>query len=736
MSFNKNKAKKKLVNYEEETKKAHNFLKNYKDQLGNTKYVSMIKAAQNRERATIEISLDDLEMFEADPQFVSRIEKNTFRYMGIFADAVDSKDMPQPDYDRLTGVEDIILRSRLMAQERIQDDADALQSNNNIPKSITRAYELLFVPRTRFKPIAIREVTSDRIGGLIQISGIVTRITEVRPMVRVATYCCEMCGAEVYQTVQGKQFTPMTECNSMQCVANKNKRPLLPMTKQSKFVKFQECKVQELPEHVPVGNIPRSITVYCMGSTTRQMTCGDKVVISGIWLPVRTSGFAAMRAGLTANTYLHACMVSRSKKGYDMRVQNPNIMREVEKAVRERGTDIYDHLGRSIAPEIFGMEDVKKALLLSLIAGVTKTQKDGVKIRGDINVLLMGDPGVAKSQLLKHVSRVAPRAVYTTGKGSSGVGLTAAVMRDPVTRDMVLEGGALVLADMGICCIDEFDKMEEDDRTAIHEVMEQQTVSIAKAGITTTLNARTCILAAANPAYGRYNKDKSPEENINLPAALLSRFDLIFVLVDRPDADNDIALARHITHVHQHDRHPDLDFEPFSSEFLRAYVAKAREYEPVVPKEITEFLVGAYVQMRQECLVDGVYDSRKIVPTPRTLLSILRLSQALARLEFCNRVKDKHIEEAIRLVKESKMSAAKDDDVRNDRRDTVSRIYDAIINFMTSRNVDQCMTADLEAVLTTKGFSEDDIQDTYAKYGNLNVWQLSRDTNKLRLVIH
>lgn len=277
--------------------------------------------------------------------------------------------------------------------------------------------------------------------------------------------------------------------------------------------------------------------------------------------------------------------------------------------------------------------------------------------------------------------------------------------------------------------------MEEADRTAIHEVMEQQTVSIAKAGITTTLNARTAVLAAANPAFGRYNKKKTPEENINLPAALLSRFDLLYVLVDKPDHDADIALARHITHVHQHNTHPKLDFEPFTPQFLRAYIAKSREYCPVVLPELAEFVIGAYSQMRQECLGDdGAYDSRKIVMTPRGLLSILRLSQALARLEMREEVSQANIEEAIRLMHVAKKSCKTEEDMEQDKRDVISKIYDMIINYMMSRQEDEVSLSKLEEILTVRGFTTENINETISRYDGINVWALSRDKTMLKLV--
>merc|ERR1712151_1446747 len=260
-------------------------------------------------------------------------------------------------------------------------------------------------------------------------------------------------------------------------------------------------------------------------------------------------GYILRQKGTSQDMYIDAHYIQKHKRGYNEKnVDTERTDRQVEEA-SQKG-NLYELAARSIAPEIFGHENVKKALLLALVGGVTKNMADGMKIRGEVHTLFMGDPGVAKSQLMKQVCNIAPRSVYTTGKGTSGVGLTASVVRDNMTGEVSLEGGALVLADMGICCIDEFDKMDESDRTAIHEVMEQQTVSIAKAGITTTLNCRTTILAAANPLYGRYTPYKSPVENIAPPPSLLSRFGLLFLLLDTVDIDKDKNLALYVCKVH------------------------------------------------------------------------------------------------------------------------------------------------------------------------------------------
>ena len=652
------------------------------------KYAAQIIEIKHQRQRTLNIHLDDVKAGLEEALLVG-IEGNASRYQKLFCDAVDDilKNNTKQEEDVMLAEDDlspeaVIMMHRRQQYRSIKQEAGEEQDGEeaSFPKALTQKYELHFVARTTEKRLRLRDVSGTSLGHLVQVQAIVLRATDVKPLLEVASSSCDKCGWETYQEVKARAFMPVSLCPSKECEANGARGKLVMQSRRSKFKKYQELKLQELPEHVPAGNIPRTMTIVCKGELTRVAKAGDCVVVGGVFLPTPYTGYQAIKAGLTTDTYLEAHSIECLKGG----TETAGLSAEMEKLIEEVALqDAYTLLSRSLAPEIFGLEDVKKCLLLQLIGGVTRQQGDGMRTRGDINVCLMGDPGVAKSQLLKHIAKVAPRCVYTTGKGSSGVGLTAAVVRDPMSNELMLEGGALVLADKGICCIDEFDKMEEVDRTAIHEVMEQQTVSIAKAGITTTLNARTAILAAANPKFGRYNRlaDRDAHaallKNINLPAALLSRFDLMFLLLDETDRDNDLSLAQHITYVHQHERHPPLGFKPFDAVFLRLFVSVAKTFTPSVPPELRDYIVEAYVDIRSRDKQRALERNSSATTTARQLLSILRLAEAHAKLNFSDVVRQDNVDEAIRLIQMSKASVLESDAdlAKGSRSDPVSRIW-------------------------------------------------------------
>jgi len=656
---------------------------------GFKKYKALLRKAVNRHMDTVQIDLNDLELFcreqiqsqeSQNPDMLESLlgdlESNALRYMKYFYEAADQE---QPDKDDDFNMENAALAKDAINRWRERSWRDRQDADGGsaqlpaVPARMKNDWEVRFKPREESKSLKLREIASTYVGSLVKLDCLVVRISQVKPKVEVVTYTCEVCGAEIFQSVEGENYTPPKECPSQRCQDNKTSGKLNCNVRTCKFVKYQEMRVQEMSDHVPVGGVPRSINVVCYGDLTRTVLPGDAITLAGVYTPYQLPWYQARNKGTNQEMFIEAHSIKKHKHGYNEQVADEQEMNEKIEEASKKG-NLYDAAAKSIAPEIFGNVDVKKALLMVLVGAPSKTMKDGMKIRGDIHTLFMGDPGVAKSQLLKQAINIAPRSVYTTGKGSSGVGLTASVVRDSQTGEVSLEGGALVLADMGVCCIDEFDKMEEGDRTAIHEVMEQQTVSIAKAGITTTLNCRTTVLAAANPVYGRYNPYKSPVENIDLPAALLSRFDLLFLLLDTVDADKDKHLAMHVCKVHstygggpagtKSDKVEapgeegdvlGLGFKPFDGHFMRSYIRKARAFTPAITDSLQRDIVDAYVSMRDD-EKRGDVDSRKSYTTPRTLLAILRLSQAHARARFSEKVERMDFEEAMRLMKVSKES--------------------------------------------------------------------------------
>ncbi|XP_003422550.2 DNA replication licensing factor MCM7 isoform X2 [Loxodonta africana] len=717
-----------LKDYALEKEKAKKFLQEfYHDEESGKKlfkYGNQLVQLAHREQVALYVDLDDIA--EDDPELVDSICENAKRYARLFADAVQEL-LPQYKEREVVNkdVLDVYIEHRLMMEQRGRDPAAARSPQNQYPPELMRRFELYFQGPSSSKPRVIREVRADSVGKLVTVRGIVTRVSEVKPRMVVATYTCDQCGAETYQPIQSPTFMPLIMCPSQECQTNRSGGRLYLQTRGSKFIKFQEMKMQEHSDQVPVGNIPRSITVLVEGENTRIAQPGDHISVTGIFLPILRTGFRQVVQGLLSETYLEAHRVVKMNKSEDGEAGAGELSREELRQIAEE--DFYEKLAASIAPEIYGHEDVKKALLLLLVGGVDQSPR-GMKIRGNINICLMGDPGVAKSQLLSYIDRLAPRSQYTTGRGSSGVGLTAAVLRDSVTGELTLEGGALVLADQGVCCIDEFDKMAEADRTAIHEVMEQQTISIAKAGILTTLNARCSILAAANPAYGRYNPRRSLEQNIQLPAALLSRFDLLWLIQDRPDRDNDLRLAQHITYVHQHSRQPPAQFEPLDMKLMRRYVAMCREKQPTVPESLADYITAAYVEMRREAWAskDATYTSA------RTLLAILRLSTALARLRMVDTVEKEDVNEAIRLMEMSK------DSLLGDKGQTTRTQRPTDVIFATIRELASdgrsIRFSEAEQRCISRGFTPAQFQAALDEYEELNVWQVNTARTRITFV--
>lgn len=487
----------------------------------------------------------------------------------------------------------------------------------------------------------LRMLGAENISKLVMVEGIIVRATPVQPQVLRAAFKCKRCETTSYLDQAGPFLKAPLRCENPTC---QSKGPFEFQQEGSTFIDYQQIRIQERPEDLPPGQLPRTLNVKLVSrDLVDKARPGDHVAITGI---VRAEAPVFPTAGKLRVFRLHvdANFIDVESKEPETALISP----EEEKEITELAQDpwIHRNIIRSIAPSIYGYESIKEAIAYIVFGGVAKHLAD-ISIRGEMNVLLVGDPGTAKSQLLQYISAIAPRGLYTSGRGTTAAGLTAAVLRER-GGGMTLEAGALVLADKGVACIDEIDKMRPEDRVAIHEAMEQHTVSVAKGGIVATLNARTAILAAANPSLGRYDPYKTVTENINLPVTILSRFDLIFVLKDIPEKELDEKMSTHILEIHRRGTVPIET--PIPSNLLRKYISYARNIRPVLSDGALQRLKEFYLEMRE---VTEKIEGSPIAITARQLESLVRLAEARARIALKKEVSIEDAEAAIVIMNKS-----------------------------------------------------------------------------------
>jgi len=533
--------------------------------------------------------------------------------------------------------------------------------------------------------LKVRELKTLKIGTLTKITGQVVRTHPVHPELVSGTFTCLDCHTLVPDVEQQFKFTQPSICKNPVC--NNRSRFMLEINK-SRFVDFQKIRIQEVQAELPRGCIPRSVEIILRAEAVESAHAGDRCEFTGTLIVVPDVG--ALNVGVNKESDsrhkgqgdnsegvrglkslgvrdLHyrmaflACGVQSAHKNRlsgcdDDEMETPEEMKAKMSAEEweviynmTNNRNLYSDLITSMFPTIHGNDEVKRGIMLMLFGGVPKTTPDESSLRGDINLCVVGDPSTAKSQFLKMVADFCPRAVYTSGKASSAAGLTAAVVKDEESNEFVIEAGALMLADNGVCCIDEFDKMEEHDTVAIHEAMEQQTITITKAGVKATLNARASILAAANPIGGRYDRSKSLVQNIEMSAPIMSRFDLFFILVDDCNEVTDYAIARRIIDLHTH--LSESVERIYTPEQIAQYINFARMFKPKISPESQDLLVEQYRKLRQRDTGGSASSSWKI--TVRQLESMLRLSEAFARMHCNDTVGIKHVKEAYRLLNKS-----------------------------------------------------------------------------------
>ena len=598
--------------------KVKEFLTQFKDTTGSFSYVEQIDQMMPKRAKYISVDYNDL---VSVPAIESKFMENPDEILNAFSRAIKE-----------------ILKERFPDYaEKIKHEIRARIANFPVQRSL-------------------RQINSEVITKMTSVSGMVVRASEVKPLAKEVTYKCLDKHISKFTLIDGMSLDNAVKCQTPKC-PHKN---LAIVPEASRFIDFQIVRLQELPEDLPPGQLPHYVSVNMKQDLVDFARPGDRIILTGIVRieqerisGVDKSASALYRLRMDGNNieFLGGRGVKSSR-----RTEREQISPDEEKIVKSlaKNPDIYSRLIDSFAPHIRGHKLFKEAILLLIVGSTQRALSDGTKVRGDINIFLVGDPGTAKSEMLKFCARIAPRGLYTSGRGSTAAGLTAAVVRD-TSGIFMLEAGAVVLGDQGLVCIDEFDKMRPEDRSALHEVMEQQSASIAKGGIVATLNARTSILAAANPIYGKYDPFKNIHENVNLPIPLLTRFDLIFVVRDIPTPQQDRDIAQHI--LSQHGTYGTDTTSLVDIDILTKYLAYAKRIDPVLTKEAESKIMEFYLKMRS---IEDEDKEKMITITPRQLEGLIRLATARARLLLKNQVEKDDAERAIYLFNEMLENAGVD----------------------------------------------------------------------------
>ena len=521
-------------------------------------------------------------------------------------------------------------------------------------------FRVVNIPDTN--KIVIRKIRANHLGTFVAVEGLVKKRTEVRPKLQVGAFQCQKCGAVIRIEQEEDILKEPSECYEDQGGCGRVSSFKL-LTNLSEFIDSQKIEIQENPEGLRGGAQPERISVYLEDDLVGEISPGDRIVANGMLRSMQR------RRGQFRLTSFDKAMDAVSIESQEMAFEEVEVSEEDEKEILKmsKDPDIYTKMRESIAPTIYGMDVEKEALILQLFGGLAKEMPDGTRIRGDIHTLFVGDPGTAKSQMLAYMSKLAPRSIYASGKASTAAGLTAAAVRDDFGEGQwTLEAGALVLADMGVACIDEIDKMDEQDRSSLHQAMEQQEISVAKAGINATLKSRCAVLAAANPKLGRFDEFLPMHEQINMPPALISRFDLIFSILDKPNRARDTDLATHILRTHkageiseniikskmskrtkkERDKLMEIVMPTFDPEFLRKYIAHAkRNIYPVMTDEALELIKSYYVDFRNS-------SEDTVTFTPRQLEAFVRLAEASAKLRLSQEVTIEDAKRSIGIIEQ------------------------------------------------------------------------------------